>query len=48
VAVDNEQYVDWVAARFGVKLAPAAGFHAIAQLTGSQASIRDRLKGQHR
>ena len=36
VAVDNEQYVDWVAARFGVKLAPAAGFHAIAQLTGSQ------------
>jgi len=36
VAVDNEQYVDWVAARFGVKLAPATGFHAIAQVTGSQ------------
>jgi tRNA (mo5U34)-methyltransferase len=40
VAVDNEQYVDWVAARFGVELAPAAGFHAIAQLTGSQVEYR--------
>jgi len=30
------QSVDSVAARFGVQLAPAAGFHAIAQLTGSQ------------
>ncbi len=37
VAVDNEQYVDWVAAPFGVKLAPAAGFHAIAA---------DRLAGR--
>ena len=36
VAVDNEQYVDWVAARFGVKLAPATGFRAVAQLAGSQ------------
>jgi tRNA (mo5U34)-methyltransferase len=44
VAVDNEQYVDWVAARFGVQLAPAAGFHAIAQLTGSQVEYR-RMDG---
>jgi tRNA (mo5U34)-methyltransferase len=36
VAVDNEQYVDWVGARFGLTLAPAAGFRAIAELTGSQ------------
>jgi tRNA (mo5U34)-methyltransferase len=36
VAVDNEQYVDWVDARFGVQLEPGAGFRAIAGLTGSQ------------
>jgi tRNA (mo5U34)-methyltransferase len=40
VAVDNEQYVDWVGARFGIELAPAAGFHAIAQLTGSRVEYR--------
>jgi tRNA (mo5U34)-methyltransferase len=40
VAVDNEQYVDWVGARFGIELAPAAGFDAIAELTGSQVEYR--------
>ncbi len=32
VAVDNEQYVDWVRARFGVTLEGGAGFRAIAGL----------------
>ena len=36
VAVDNEQYVDWVQARFGVTLAGGAGFRAIAGLVGSR------------
>ena len=33
VAVDNEQYVDWVRARFGVTLEGGVGFRAIAGLT---------------
>jgi tRNA (mo5U34)-methyltransferase len=40
VAVDNEQYVDWVQARFGVALRGSAGFRAIADLTGSQVEYR--------
>lgn len=36
VAVDNEQYVDWVQARFGITVPAAAGFRAIADLTDSQ------------
>lgn len=36
VAVDNEQYVDWVQARFGVDLLGGAGFRAIADLIGSR------------
>ena len=36
VAVDNEQYVDWVRARFGVTLAGGAGFRAIARLIPSR------------
>ena len=40
VAVDNEQYVDWVGARFDVSLPPAAGFNAIAELTGSEVEYR--------
>jgi tRNA (mo5U34)-methyltransferase len=44
VAVDNEQYVDWVGARFGIELAPAAGFDAIAELTGSRVEYR-RMDG---
>ena len=30
VAVDNEQYVSWIASRFGIELEPGAGFRAIA------------------
>jgi tRNA (mo5U34)-methyltransferase len=40
VSVDNEQYVDWVGARFGVTLEPGAGFRAIAELTGSHVEYR--------
>src|SRR5258708_1443737 len=36
VAVDNEQYVDWVRARFGVTLQGGAGFRAIAGLVASR------------
>ncbi len=36
VAVDNEQYRDWVRARWGVDLEGAAGFRAIADLIGSR------------
>ena len=32
VAVDNEQYVEWVRARFGVTLPGGAGFRAVAEL----------------
>ena len=35
VAVDNEQYIDWVRARFGVTLPGGAGFRAIAELITS-------------
>ena len=35
VAVDNEQYVDWVRARFGVTLPGGVGFRAIAGLIAS-------------
>ena len=40
VAVDNEQYVDWVRARFGVTLTGAVGFRAIAGLVGSRVEYR--------
>ena len=40
VAVDNEQYVDWVRARFGVTLEGGAGFRAIAGLVGSRVEYR--------
>lgn len=40
VAVDNEQYVDWVHARFGVTLQGGAGFRAIARLLASQVEYR--------
>jgi tRNA (mo5U34)-methyltransferase len=36
VAVDNEQYVDWVGTRFGVTLAGGVGFRAIAELAASR------------
>jgi tRNA (mo5U34)-methyltransferase len=40
VAVDNEQYVDWVRARFGVTLAGGAGFRALAGLIASRVEYR--------
>lgn len=36
VAVDNEQYLDWVRARFGVELTGGAGFRAVAETLSSQ------------
>ena len=36
VGVDNEQYVAWIRGRFGIDLAPAAGFDAIHELRGSK------------
>ena len=39
-AVDNEQYVDWVRARFGITLQGGAGFRAIAELVGSRVEYR--------
>jgi tRNA (mo5U34)-methyltransferase len=36
VAIDNEQYVDWVRARFGVTLQGGVGFRAIAGLVASR------------
>jgi tRNA (mo5U34)-methyltransferase len=40
LAVDNEQYVDWVRARFGVTLMGGAGFCAIAGLLESRVAYR--------
>jgi tRNA (mo5U34)-methyltransferase len=40
IAVDNEQYVDWVHARFGVTLPGGVGFRAIAELVGSRVEYR--------
>jgi tRNA (mo5U34)-methyltransferase len=40
VAVDNEQYVDWVRARFGVTLTGGVGFRTIAELVGSRVEYR--------
>jgi tRNA (mo5U34)-methyltransferase len=40
VAVDNEQYVDWVRARWGVELEGGEGFRAIKRLLGSRVEYR--------
>jgi tRNA (mo5U34)-methyltransferase len=40
VAVDNEQYVDWIRSRFGIELEPGSGFRAIAELLGSDVVYR--------
>jgi len=40
VALDNEQYVEWVRARFGVTLEGGADFRAIAGLVGSRVEYR--------
>jgi tRNA (mo5U34)-methyltransferase len=40
VAVDNEQYRDWVRARWGIELEGGEGFRAIAGLIGSRVSYQ--------
>ena len=40
VAIDNEQYVDWIEGRFGVTLEPAAGFNSIHELLASAVDYR--------
>jgi tRNA (mo5U34)-methyltransferase len=40
VAVDNEQYVAWVRARWGVELQGGEGFRAIGELLGSHVEYR--------
>ena len=40
LAVDNEQYVDWVRARWGRELLGGEGFRTIAELTGSWVEYR--------
>jgi tRNA (mo5U34)-methyltransferase len=40
VAVDNEQYVDWVRTRFGLELTGGAGFRGVAGLIGSDVAYR--------
>jgi len=40
VAVDNEQYVDWVRTRFGLELNGGAGFRGVAGLIGSEVAYR--------
>ena len=40
VAVDNEQYVDWVRARWGIELQGGEGFATIAELLGSRVQHR--------
>ncbi len=40
VAVDNEQYRDWVLARWGVELEGGEGFRAVAELLGSEVEYR--------
>jgi len=40
VAVDNEQYVEWVRARWGVDLEGGEGLHAIRELIGSGVEYR--------
>lgn len=53
LAVDNEQYIEWVRGRWGVELRGAEGFEAIRELLGSQVQYRrmdafelDRLEEQ--
>jgi tRNA (mo5U34)-methyltransferase len=40
VAIDNEQYRDWVRARWGAQLVGGEGFRAIAELLGSGVEYR--------
>jgi tRNA (mo5U34)-methyltransferase len=41
VAVDNEQYIEWVRARWGVELAGGEGFRAIRELLHSRVEYRN-------
>jgi tRNA (mo5U34)-methyltransferase len=40
VAVDNEQYIEWVGARWGIELAGGEGFRAIHRLLDSEVEYR--------
>lgn len=40
VAVDNEQYIEWIASRWGVELEGGEGFDAISGLIGSSVDYR--------
>jgi tRNA (mo5U34)-methyltransferase len=40
VAVDNEQYIEWVRARWGIELEGGEGFRAIHELLGSRVEYR--------
>ena len=40
VAVDNEQYIEWVRARWGIELAGGEGLRAIHRLLGSKVEYR--------
>jgi tRNA (mo5U34)-methyltransferase len=40
VAVDNEQYVEWVRARWGIELSGGEGFRAVRALLGSNVEYR--------
>jgi tRNA (mo5U34)-methyltransferase len=40
LAVDNDQYVDWVRDRWGVTLSGGEGFHAIKSILGSEVEYR--------
>ena len=46
VAVDNEQYVDWVRTRFDLELEGGAGFRGVAGLIGSEVVYR-RMDAMH-
>ena len=46
VALDSEQYVDWVRSHFGVTLQGGSGFRAIAGLVDSQVEYR-RMDSSH-
>lgn len=42
VAIDNEQYVSWMKARFGREIAGGDGFRAIAELLDSKVEYQER------
>ena len=48
VAVDNEQYVDWIRGRFGIELDPAAGFETVHRLLSSNVEYRTARRTRRR